>query len=289
VIRTTSIATTPEPAGAFGNDAVFGDAGADELVGQQGNDTIEGNAGSDTVVGDLGRITTTLESGGRATTAIANAPFMNTPIYQVGTLTRQVQLYSYLPTSGVLGNDVLLGGDDTDALHGGAGVDLINGNAGDDYVFGGEGNDVLWGGPGNDDTFGGRGADYLDVVPRATDPAAWHTYGVDHLRGLDLLYGGWDQDAMQADFQENGPNVADRLVDWAGTYNAYFVCNGGGAGTIIRSADPSTILYLQTVATARGAFDASGANETAIVFTGDVKNNTKPAHPEGRGMGVCPP
>jgi hypothetical protein len=34
---------------------------------------------------------------------------------------------------------------------------------------------------------------------------------------------------------------------------------------------------------------SSGFNEAAIVFTGDVKQNTSPANPEGRGMGICPP
>ncbi|MDP1792763.1 MAG: hypothetical protein Q8K63_01390, partial [Acidimicrobiales bacterium] len=295
VIRSTSMATTPEASGAFGNDAVFGDAGADELIGQQGNDVIEGNDGSDAIVGDLGKITTTLESGARATTATATAPFMSTPLHQQGTLTRQVQLYRFLSGDGAAGTDVLLGGAGTDAIHGGAGVDLINGNAGDDYLFGGEGNDALWGGPGNDDAFGGTGADYLDVVPRTTDPAAWRTYAVvDHLQGFDLLYGGWGQDALQADFQQNGQGVADRLVDWSGTYNAYFVCNGGGAGTLIRSPDPSTIAYLQAVATGRGAHlvtatTGSGFTEAGIVFTSDVKKNTSPAHPEGRGQGICPP
>jgi Ca2+-binding RTX toxin-like protein len=296
VVRTTTIATTPEVSGAFGNDSVFGDGGADELIGQQGNDVMQGNAGSDAIVGDLGKITTTLENGGRATTATANAPFMSSPVFVKGTLTRQVQLFSFTTSGGAAGNDVLLGGSESDSVHGGGGVDLINGNVGDDYLFGGDGDDVVWGGPGNDDAFGGNGNDHMDVVPRPTDPASWHTYGdVDHLQGLDLLYGGFDQDTLQADFQENGPGAADRLVDWAATYNAYFICRGGGAGTVIRSPDPATILYLQQVAEARGAFQvktpatSSGFNETAIVFTGDIKNNTSPANPEGRGTGVCPP
>lgn len=153
----------------------------------------------------------------------------------------------------------------------------------------------MWGGPGNDDEFGGYGNDYLDVVPRPSDPQIWKTHGsVDHLQGFDLLYGGFDSDAMQADFQQNGPGIADRLVDWSGTYNAYLVCNGGGAGTIIRSPDPSTIAYLQAVAEGRGAFQvtsptSSGFNEAGIVFTGDISKNTKPAHADGRGMGICPP
>jgi hypothetical protein len=33
----------------------------------------------------------------------------------------------------------------------------------------------------------------------------------------------------------------------------------------------------------------SGFTEAGIVFTGDIKQNTNPAHPEGRGQGVCPP
>ena len=136
---------------------------------------------------------------------------MSTPLYQQGTLTRQVQLFSFAPPTARPATTCLLGGADTDSIHGGAGADIINGNAGDDYLFGGDGDDVMWGGPGNDDEFGGNGADHLDVVPRPPDPAAWHTYGdVDHLQGYDLLYGGWDQDTMQADFQQNGPGIADR-------------------------------------------------------------------------------
>lgn len=295
VIRSTTMATTPEVTGAFGNDEIFGDGGADELIGQQGADKIEGNDGSDAVIGDLGKITTTLESGGRASTPRTNQPFMSSNVYVQGTLTRQVQLFSFLDTNGAAGDDVLLGGAGTDALHGGPGADLINGNGDDDYLFGGSGNDALWGGPGNDDEFGGPGRDYLDVVPRPLDPATWTTYAaVDHLQGYDLLYGGLDADAMQADFQTNGPGIADRLVDWSGTFNAYFVCNGGGAGTIIRSADPSTIAYLQAVAAGRGAFQvaapatSSGFNEAGIVFTSDIKKNNSPTHSDGRGMGVCP-
>jgi Ca2+-binding RTX toxin-like protein len=295
VIRSTTIATTAEVAGAFGNDVAFGDAAADELIGQQGDDTIEGNDGSDAIIGDAGRITTTLENNGRATTAAANAPFMSTPLYQQGTLTRQVQLFAFTAT-GIAGNDILLGGAGSDAIHAGAGADLVNGNSGNDYLFGGDGNDALWGGPGDDDEYGGYGNDYLDVVPRSTDPSSWRTYAsVDHLQGYDLLYGGWDSDAMQVDFQQNGPGIADRAVDWAGTYNSYMVCNGGGAGTIIRSPDPSTLAYLQAVAEGRGAFQvkspttSSGFDEAAIVFTGDIKENTKPAHVDGRGQGICPP
>jgi Ca2+-binding RTX toxin-like protein len=296
VIRRTTVGTTADGAGTFGNDVVHGGAGADELIGQQGDDALHGGDGSDALVGDLGKITTTLETGNNASTPRANAPFMSTPVRQAGTLFRQVQLFAFGDGNGVLGADVLLGGAGSDAVHGGAGADLINGNTDDDFLFGGSGGDAMWGGPGNDDEFGGYGKDHLDVVPRPTDPASWHTHGsVDHLQGFDLLYGGYDQDAMQADFQENGPGIADRLVDWAGTYNAYMVCNGGGAGTIIRSLDPSTILYLQDVAQGRGAFQvkspasSSGFNETGIVFNADVKHNTKPAHPDGRGAGVCPP
>jgi Ca2+-binding RTX toxin-like protein len=296
VVRTTSIATGPEMAGAFGNDTIYGDAGADEIIGQQGADYIEGNDGSDAIVGDLGRITTTLESGARAATPKGNAPFLTSNVYQAGTLTRQVELFSFLDANGAAGADILLGGAGTDAIHGGPGADVMNGNAGDDYLFGGAGNDAMWGGPGNDDEFGGYGNDYLDVFPRPVDPQVWKTYGsVDHMQGYDLLYGGFDSDAMQADFQQNGPGIADRLVDWAGTYNAYLVCNGGGAGTIIRSVDPATIAYLQAVAEGRGAFQvktpttSAGFNEAGIVFTGDVNKNTNPAHADGRGQGVCPP
>jgi hypothetical protein len=56
----------------------------------------------------------------------------------------------------------------------------------------------MWGGPGDDDEFGGYGKDYLDVVPRPLDSQIWKTHGsVDHLQGYDLLYGGFDSDALR--------------------------------------------------------------------------------------------
>ena len=208
VLRSTATSTTPEVANAFGSDVIFGDGATDELIGQQGADVIQGNDGSDAIVGDLGKVTTTLETGGRAITPRTNAPFMSTPIRQPGTLTRQVQLFTFAEASAPTNTDILLGGAGTDAVHGGPGVDYINGGSGDD---------VMWGGPGNDDEFGGYGNDYLDVVPRPADPQSWKTDGaVDHLQGYDLLYSGFDSDAMQADFQQNGPGIADRLVDRAG-------------------------------------------------------------------------
>ena len=57
----------------------------------------------------------------------------------------------------------------------------------------------------------------------------------------------------------------------------------------------ATYFVDRNVAEGRGSFQvkspatSSGFDEAGIVFTGDVKSNTSPANPEGRGQGICPP
>jgi len=72
---------------------------------------------------------------------------------------------------GLVGDDVMAGGDGNDTLNGSDGNDTAYGQAGDDFINGGMGNDDLNGGKGNDeingnandDTLkGGSGDDVLD-------------------------------------------------------------------------------------------------------------------------------
>lgn len=71
------------------------------------------------------------------------------------------------------GNDLILGGINTDTLAGGDGDDCILGGGDDDTLLGGNGNDVLLGSSGddslsgddgsNDACYGGDGTDLLDA------------------------------------------------------------------------------------------------------------------------------
>ena len=72
---------------------------------------------------------------------------------------------------------------------------------------------------------------------RATsDPETWFqlagaeashngvVYGQENFEGIDYIYGGWDQDSLQANEGDNGPVIGDRLLDWGGSYNGYYLC-----------------------------------------------------------------
>ncbi len=52
----------------------------------------------------------------------------------------------------------------------------------------------------------------------------WAEADVESYHGIDFHYGGYDQDAMQANVADNGPIAGDRLFDWVGAYNIYYLC-----------------------------------------------------------------
>jgi hypothetical protein len=169
-----------------------------------------------------------------------------------------------------------------------------------DKVFGGDGADIMWGGRGDDNLWGGRGDDYLDVRPRSSspdfpdDPPLWHTFGrFDFYQGLDLIYGGWDRDALQANVAAPGPRNTDRLIDWVGGYNVFYVCPGAyGEGTITREGSPNFRSWMQQVIDADGAFNSARANtsgfrEFAYVFPKEHEANSHPPHPDHPGHFTC--
>ena len=164
------------------------------------------------------------------------------------------------PATAGIGHDVALGGDGNDAIHTGPGQDLANGNAGDDRIWlGDNAEDKLStsrtgsprrttrstppGAAAATTTSGAATAPTTSTSGRAarrptpgvvptSDPETWFqvaggeashnavVYGQESFEGIDYLYGGWDQDTMQANEGDNGPKPGDRLLDWAGVYNA---------------------------------------------------------------------
>ncbi len=328
VKRTTVMNQAALGAGVFGDDWMRGNAGHDDIYGQDGHDYMEGNEGEDAMVGDLGSINDNLLGDGLDNDPTQlnryiepNQPFITETIDVEGTLKREVTLYAFntaLTTPApVIGHDIMLGGDDGDSMHGGAGDDLMNGNNGDDRLFAGDnavatgksndaaGRDAAWGGPGHDHLWGGYQDDYLDVNPRSgldgftEDPPSWFTYGTTskHQDPLDMdyIYGGWHQDAMQANVGENGPHPGDRLMDWTGSYNVYYVCPGTyGDWITTRAMDPNLAAFLQEMAQGDGAVDtknsaSSGYREAAIVFSKEANPNANPPHIDTPGHFVCAP
>ncbi|MDQ3176375.1 MAG: hypothetical protein M3Q72_02360 [Actinomycetota bacterium] len=177
--------------------------------------------------------------------------------------------------------------------------------------------DAGWGGSGHDHLWGGYGADYLDVRPRSTattagltptsDPETWFQvagkeashntvlYDQENFEGFDYVYGGWDQDAMQANEADNGPIAGDRLLDWSGVYNAYYVCPPTyGDWVITRAVSPGMIAFLQSMSQGFGATETatrgeSGFRETAIVFPNEHGKNANPIHPDTPAHFTCGP
>ncbi|HEX6130494.1 MAG TPA: hypothetical protein VF044_02130, partial [Actinomycetota bacterium] len=240
---------------------------------------------------------------------------------------------SQAATAGI-GHDVALGGGSNDFIHTGPGEDLANGNAGDDRMWLGDNEtattaqgaasllahdkvDAGWGGAGHDVVFGGYGADYMDVRPRtvaavpglfpASDPETWFQvagaeashngvlYGQDNFENIDYHYGGWDQDTLQANQGDNGPVIGDRLLDWGGSYNGYYLCPSTyGDWVSTRALAPGVVAFLQQLSQGGGATTtatagSSGFRETAIVFTNEQKFNTKPIHVDTPAHFTCGP
>jgi Ca2+-binding RTX toxin-like protein len=295
-------------------------------------DLVCGGDGEDAMLGDQGTVRSFVEHGNQTVLTQAGAPFITETSHVEGSLARQVVLEG-IPAGGA---DVLLGDDPTnrvqdgviaaglgahDSIHGGAGPDIINGEQGDDFLFGDDGSDTIWGGDHNDHVWGGYEGDFIDVLPRtsetagtaADDPIAWFFFapddpdtldnpatpareGYDGYRGFDIVYGGWGQDAMQANEGDNGPVAGDRLVDWAGAYNVYYLCPSTyGEYVSTRQLSPSMVTYLQRQAEADGATDVaggprgadSGFDELALVYQQDIKQNTNPVHPDSPGHFTC--
>jgi Ca2+-binding RTX toxin-like protein len=302
-----------------GTDILVGDGGWDVLVGGfddgsrpvaadeaclgatlvAGGDVLCGDEGNDVLLGDQGTVTWRRASDlGPQRTVTANGLRNTEPVvFPAGTVVPTATL----TTIETGGPDILAGGGGDDRLHGGAGDDLLTGGDGNDALFGGAGLDALWGDLGQDHLFGGTDADWLDVKPRAgRDPATWFVVAplVDRdgtttpTNGVDLAYGGWGQDALQGDDSPKG-QPGDRLLDWVGSYNVYYVCPGAyGAETIIRSHTPSLADLLRAVAASDGAVDvtvagASGYTELALVLSGDYNGNSHPIHPDSPGHFTC--
>jgi hypothetical protein len=245
-----------------GSDIVA--AGNDVMLGLDGDDWMHGGAGRDLMNGDG-------DGQGEVVDPDHTYTFVITD-----------------PNAASADVDRIFGGDS----NGSGSVSAVNGGNGD----------AVWGGRGHDHTYGGRGDDMLEVRPDPSKPAnfpaewsAWAEADVESYHGIDFVYGGYDQDAMQANVADNGPVNGDRLFDWVGVYNIYYLCPATyGAYVSIRDQSPAILTYFQTQARADGALNpqtsgTSGYNELALVYKPDVKNNSHPIYPGTPGHFFCSP
>lgn len=216
----TTAQATCEPAGAYGDDRMWGDAGDDTMWGQDGNDTMDGgadrddvygelgddtlygNSGDDVLLGDRGGVVDTYVNGtaGQFTVSLNSPPAESWTGLRPGTYDRRTDLLhdvdgdhfvgsstsAAMPHAGLTegGDDRIRGGTGQDSIHAGWGDDLANGDSGGDVVFGDDGADVLWGGQGCDQVLDVATPDCL------TDGAFDVTARGTDDRFVDHLYGG---------------------------------------------------------------------------------------------------
>lgn len=233
---------------------------SDVMIGGDGDDWMHGGAGADLIQGDGDGGAEIVDPDADYTTDVTD------------------------PNPASADKDRIFGGDS-------------NGHGSVDTVSGGDG-DVTWGGRGDDYTWAGNGDDMIDVRPDGTYPATWAAWAeadVESYHGIDVSYGGWDQDAAQANVAANGPIAGDRVLDWAGVYNVTYLCPATyGAYVTVRGQPPQLIQWVIDLAAASGAVDpgdpgSSGYNEVAMVYKTDVKNNTNPIYPGTPGHFTCDP
>ncbi|MFT5126014.1 MAG: Ca2+-binding RTX toxin-like protein, partial [Verrucomicrobiales bacterium] len=199
--------------GGFGNDILLGGPLDDLLIGGAGNDLLQGEDGLDVLWGGAAAYP---ESDFRFANAAEQAARLDLPPEWVAS--ELVRPSGYTPAlitpkaiGGVSvpgqladGQDVLLGGADTDWLFGGGELDGLYGGLGDDYLDGGLSKDFVLGGPGNDVMLGGANNDLLrgdfNLNAELTaggfydlNPDVLHDF---MLAGRDQIFGGAGTDIL---------------------------------------------------------------------------------------------
>ena len=213
--------------GGDGDDTLRGDAGSDLLVGEAGNDTLDGGADDDSLAGDDAYL--------KVTSGVAELVFA---------------------TSGVGGNDTLMGGGGNDqlkgqggddVLEGGAGDDTLEGSVGADKLYGGDGNDWLFGGAGNDELEGDAGADRLEGG-NGNDQLFGGT-GDDTLlgeAGSDLLVGGAGDDVLDGGLGDDSLAGDDaQIEDSSGVARLVLSASNVGGADHLLGGDGADLLYGQ--------------------------------------------
>ena len=227
--------------GMKGNDFLYGEVGNDKITGDDGDDVILGGEGDDFIQGD--DTTTTgndYVDGGDGDDVVLGADGDDTVVGGAGNDILYGEAANML---GIIGHDILDGGDGNDeldgnggndVLHGGAGADTLLGDflndpvPGDDFLYGDEGNDMLRGGAGDDVLDGGDGDDELQGN-QGSDVLSGGA-GVDTMfghEGQDTLFGDEGDDFLFGDSDGQDPGIgANDFLD-GGEGNDQLLGDGG--------------------------------------------------------------
>jgi Ca2+-binding RTX toxin-like protein len=117
---------------------------------------------------------------------------------------------------------------------------------GDDRLFGDLGNDWLVGGTSKDHLYGGYGDDVLNADDNLETTTT--DQGTGQFGDADIAFGGAGRDQLIAN------TGADRLIDWSGEFNAYWVpFSPYGQGTVSRNISPNLPEFLYALSQADGA------------------------------------
>jgi Ca2+-binding RTX toxin-like protein len=236
---------------AGGNDVMYGGLGDDFMHGGQGNDAISGAEALDAFY--------------TTTPVIDITPIDYDPV------TRKLAGWDANNPRAKIANHLL----NFEASVGGVKVE-----DGKDRIFGDLGHDWLVGGTGNDRLFGGTGDDIMNGDDNLDSPAGNDVADAAEFADADFVYGGDGLDVLI------GNTGADRLFDWSGEFNSFFVpFSQFGNPTVNRFILPGVPEWLLAMAKESGA-DQSRTEpdgELGLFRQGDPqwKNNTgKPRDPQ---------
>ena len=255
-VGTAAANTDPRPGGA-GDDAFFGNDGADRFTLGAGNNFDQGKQGADTLIGGTGADTL---FGGKDNDSISTGDGVNFAHGNLGSDT----------VIGGLGADYLYGGQANDVLTGGGGADYLNGNLGSDTVTGGVDGDLIFGEADNDSLVGLGGSDTL-YGGAGADTIAGGVGAVGVPNGArDLLYGGEGADrfAFAATDSLVVAGNGDQILDWATEDRLAFTA--GPAGTALNYSEATASTFGDAVVLANAAIAAGTINYMSIQVGTDV-------------------
>jgi Ca2+-binding RTX toxin-like protein len=274
-----------------GVDEITTGAGNDVIIGGRFSDTIIANAGNNLVIGDSGRITADEIDTKRW-------PGQLMSVGKVETIEPADGGADTITTLG--GDDIILGGTDSDTIHAGDGIDVIFGDQGEvrSYVTGG-GNyvvtygtetvpwfedyyylatsidndqagadDLIYGEGGRDYILGQQGADVIFGGSGDDDIYGGHNVATGHDTG-DFIDGGTGNDVIAGDnasIQGTDAYVSPRFRALEGT--VIYDSNGNVQVTPTPKSDPNQV-HARTVILFDSAFNDS-PNYDANTFGNDL-------------------
>ena len=163
---------------------------------------------------------------------------------------------------------------------------------GNDVLFGDLGNDWIVGGSGQDNIYGGWGNDLLNADDDLTSGSGLNNVADNHPSYVDRVFGGAGRDVLI------GNITTDRLIDWAGDFNAYLLpFVPGTAGTITKEALPNLPEFLYALSRDDGADQTTAGNPTrngepfgelGLILQGDFAWRDQTGGPSDQQAGTIP-